>query len=427
MSQIIASLQNVSKQYILFSRPQDRLKQSLFGHTGKIFGTEFWALHNINLEIPRGTIVGVIGQNGSGKSTLLQVIAGILGPTQGTIQVQGRIATLLELGTGFNPEFTGRENVYLNGAILGYSRKEIDRQFQRITDFADIGQFIDQPVKWYSNGMFVRLAFSVQALLEPELLVVDEVFAVGDTAFQFKCMNWMKTLVQQGCAVVLATHDIQTVRSLCDHVVWIAQGKVKASGRAGDVSAAYLRQLFSGAQKSSAPNPASLAKNVPVDSSAQTDQAQWVRWGSGQVLVESVKVNHAPATRQVVCAYGTPLHIQFQARVSQDISHAELGFGFAIRNVQGLDLITATTFDDLKPIVTPSVGQVVSVTFDFDNILAPGNYALVLAIFNGATTPFHYYDYVENAVLVTVESAKKIYSLVLPRVTQTLTLNPDQD
>jgi lipopolysaccharide transport system ATP-binding protein len=184
---IAVSVHNVNKRYLLYDRPQDRLKQSLFWRFGKSYGREFWALRDISFEIRRGEALGIIGRNGAGKSTLLQIIAGTLQPTSGVVHVSGRVAALLELGSGFNLEFTGRENVYLNGAILGFSRGEMEQRFDEIAAFADIGDFMDQPVKLYSSGMFVRLAFAVQACVEPDVLIVDEALAVGDVVFHQKC------------------------------------------------------------------------------------------------------------------------------------------------------------------------------------------------------------------------------------------------
>jgi lipopolysaccharide transport system ATP-binding protein len=217
------SVRDVGKMYRIFDRPQDRLKQMLW-RGRRQYGRDFWALRDVSFEVRKGETLGIIGRNGSGKSTLLQIIAGTLAPTEGEVTVYGRVAALLELGSGFNPQFTGRENVFLNGAILGISRAEMEQRFDEIAAFADIGAFIEQPVKLYSSGMFVRLAFAVQACLEPDVLIVDEALAVGDVFFTQKCFRRMSQLIDRGTAVVLVTHDVSTVSQFCRQVMVLNQG-----------------------------------------------------------------------------------------------------------------------------------------------------------------------------------------------------------
>ncbi|NEQ31603.1 MAG: ABC transporter ATP-binding protein [Leptolyngbya sp. SIO4C5] len=211
---IAISLKNVSKVFKRYHHPSDRLKEIFL--PGKIKSKEFWALDNINLEIPKGETVGIIGCNGSGKSTLLQIIAGTLQPTSGEVQVSGRVSALLELGSGFNPEFTGRQNVFFNGQILGLNQEEIEARFSEIESFADIGEFIDQPVKTYSSGMFVRLAFSVAVNVNPEILIIDEALAVGDEGFQRKCFSRLELFKQQKVTILFVSHATNIVLEICD-------------------------------------------------------------------------------------------------------------------------------------------------------------------------------------------------------------------
>lgn len=228
---IAVEVRNLGKSYNIYRRPQDRLKQSviprlqqLVGRQPKRYFHEFWALRDVSFEVHRGETVGVIGRNGSGKSTLLQIICGTLGPTMGTVTTQGRIAALLELGSGFNPEFSGRENVYLNGAILGLSKEEIDARFADIAGFADIGEFIEQPVKMYSSGMVVRLAFAVQAMVDPDILIVDEALAVGDERFQRKCFARLEELKRNGTSILFVSHSGAQIIELCERALLLEHG-----------------------------------------------------------------------------------------------------------------------------------------------------------------------------------------------------------
>jgi len=222
MSEIAISLTNVSKCYKRYNRPLDRLKEIVL--PGRSRAQEFWALRDINLEVAQGDTLGIVGQNGSGKSTLLQIIAGTLTPTTGEVWVNGRVSALLELGSGFNPEFTGRQNVFFNGQILGLSREEIAAKFDSIAAFADIGDFLDQPVKTYSSGMVVRLAFAVVANIDPTILIVDEALAVGDARFQARCMKRIRQLKEQGVTILFVSHDSASVKMLCTRAALMDYG-----------------------------------------------------------------------------------------------------------------------------------------------------------------------------------------------------------
>ena len=240
-SSLAVSVKNTSKRYMLYEKPQDRLKHSLFRHLGKTYGHEFWALHNISFDLLRGETLGIIGRNGSGKSTLLQIIAGTLMATEGEIRVNGRVAALLELGSGFNPEYTGRENVFMNGAILGFSREEMERRFEAIVAFAEIGEFIDQPVKTYSSGMFVRLAFAVQACVDPDVLIVDEALAVGDFFFQQKCHARMEELMNRKTAIILVSHDMHMIERYSTKTLLLDRGSCLFLGQPNQAVEQFYR------------------------------------------------------------------------------------------------------------------------------------------------------------------------------------------
>ncbi|MDB5980178.1 MAG: tagH [Pseudomonas sp.] len=260
-SDIAIKADQLSKCHHIYDKPGDRLRQMLLPR-GKPHYREFWALKNVSFDIRRGETVGIIGRNGSGKSTLLQLICGVANATSGTVHQQGRVAALLELGSGFNPEFTGRENVYLNGAILGLTQAEIDARFDEIADFANIGDFIDQPTKVYSSGMLVRLAFAVSVCVEPDILIVDEALAVGDASFQFKCLNRLEALAQQGTTLLFVSHDMSMVKRFCSRVLYMRAGEVRASGPADEMAELYLldmrdeqRRWSSGGAVSVTPKP----------------------------------------------------------------------------------------------------------------------------------------------------------------------------
>jgi len=253
-SNIAIQIENLSKCYQIYDKPQDRLKQSLYprllrlaGRESKQYYREFWALKNVSIEVKRGETVGIIGRNGSGKSTLLQMICGTLNPTGGRIQINGRIAALLELGSGFNPEFTGRENVYMNASVFGLSMEEIDARFDDIVSFADIGSFIEQPVKTYSSGMYVRLAFAVIAHVDADILVVDEALAVGDAFFVQKCMRFLRKFMKTG-TIIFVSHDTGTVKSLCNHAIWLEKGEILQEGSPKEVSDLYLEAFYEAQQ-----------------------------------------------------------------------------------------------------------------------------------------------------------------------------------
>ena len=235
----IIDIKHLNKVYNLYDKPIDRLKEVL-SPTHKCYHREHYALNDINLEIKKGESVGIVGKNGSGKSTLLKIITGVLNPTSGEMNVQGKISALLELGAGFNPEYTGIENIYLNGTMMGYSKAEMDEKVDDIIAFADIGDFINQPVKTYSSGMFARLAFAVSINVEPEILIVDETLSVGDTRFQIKCMDKMKEMMEGGTTVLFVSHDINAIRRFCTRCIWINEGKMKEAGSVNMVSDHYI-------------------------------------------------------------------------------------------------------------------------------------------------------------------------------------------
>ena len=239
MSEYAIQLNSITKLYRLYNNPLDRLKEIL-SDGRKSYGKSFYALRNITLNIRKGETIGIIGKNGAGKSTMLKIITEVLSPTEGELRIEGKISALLELGAGFNPEYTGIENIYLNCSMIGMKNEEIERKIPSILEFADIGDFIYQPVKSYSSGMFARLAFSVAVSTKPEILIVDEALSVGDTRFQIKCMEHMKNMMLGGTTVLFVSHDINAIRRFCKRAVWIHSGQIQMDGEVNKVCDEYL-------------------------------------------------------------------------------------------------------------------------------------------------------------------------------------------
>ena len=266
MSEIAIKIENVTKIYQLYKRPMDRLKESMSLIKKKEYHQKFYALNNINLEIKKGESIGIVGKNGSGKSTLLKIISGVLTQTKGNVYVDGKVSALLELGTGFNPEYTGIENIYANGLIMGYSKEEMDERLDDIVNFAQIGEYIFQPVKTYSSGMFARLAFATAINVDPEILIVDEVLAVGDAKFQIKCINKMEEFKASGKTVLFVSHTLEQIKRFCTKGVWIDQGEMRMFDEVSHVIDMYESEMLKESMEQKAledGNP--LAEKMEID------------------------------------------------------------------------------------------------------------------------------------------------------------------
>jgi ABC-type polysaccharide/polyol phosphate transport system ATPase subunit len=331
-SDSVISVRNLVKTYRIFGHPGDRVKQAFT--LGRMrFHREFTALKDVSFEIEKGETVGIIGRNGSGKSTLLQLICGILKPTSGSVQVNGRVSALLELGAGFNPEFTGRENVYFQGAVMGLKQSEIDERFDQIAAFADIGEFIDQPVRIYSSGMFVRLAFAVAANVDPDVLIVDEALAVGDMEFQERSISRMRSLQNGGTTILLVTHAMPAVRNFCQRAIWLDSGTVMQSGEAGKVCTAYqnhINQDFHRQNRAEANSRVLLPQDRGAG--AKRDKAITIT----AATVESERLN-----------VGGSLMLRFSLRFSGlTPTPSEFGLGVLIHNDEGRLIAIFNTIRD---------------------------------------------------------------------------------
>jgi lipopolysaccharide transport system ATP-binding protein len=404
IADLVVVADGVGKCYQMYSRPQHRLWQTLTGWRGKIYYEEFWALRGVSFRVRRGEAVGILGRNGSGKSTLLQILAGTVPPSEGQASTTGRVSALLELGSGFNPEFTGRENVHLNGTILGLSTQEVAERFDEIAAFADIGPFIEQPIKTYSSGMVVRLAFAVQALLDPDVLIVDEALAVGDEAFQRKCFAFLERFQARGGTILFVTHSTQTVVKLCNRALLLDGGRLLAHGPSKLVVDIYQKMLYgtprqcerlrshlqdiNGAAEDlvvpsdepveSAQEPVAQAVRPPADARVRYEpnlpKPQELVYGTGEAEIIDL----------MTCAPGgAPANIfpsgelgELRYRVRFHIAAEDIRFGMMIKTVEGVDVAGVSSLHLGQRLASVEAGQAVEVSFRLALNLAPGMYFL---------------------------------------------------
>ncbi|MXI45255.1 ATP-binding cassette domain-containing protein [Pseudomonas moraviensis] len=349
-SETVVSVKNLSKCFQIYDTPRDRLKQFLlprFSSSEKKYYREFWALQDLSFDIKRGETIGIIGRNGAGKSTLLQIICGTLSASTGDVVVRGRIAALLELGAGFNPDFTGRENVYLNGSVLGLSKNEIDNRFDEIEKFADIGDFIDQPVKSYSSGMYVRLAFAVQACVDPEILIVDEALSVGDIGFQYKCFKRMELLKKKGVTIIMVTHSTGSILEYADRCIVVDRGKISIDTT--DVLAAVLAyekgmlksQVAVEIERKKRPDD-SAHDNLDLKNLQHSEQNinfNEKRFGTARAIIrklEIIKSDGSYFNESPVIRCGEEITFRLEVTSSEDINDVILGI--SLSKAQGSDV-----------------------------------------------------------------------------------------
>jgi lipopolysaccharide transport system ATP-binding protein len=395
-------VQNLCKCYQIYDQPHDRLKQSIYprlqrfvGRPSKQYFCEFWALNDVSFEVKKGETVGIIGRNGSGKSTLLQMICGTLNPTSGSIQTYGRITALLELGSGFNSEFTGRENVYMNAAVLGLSREETDARFDDIIAFAGIGDFIDQPVKMYSSGMMVRLAFAVQSQVSPAILIVDEALAVGDAKFQAKCFDRLKKLKEGGTSILLVTHSSEQIVTHCTKALLLENGKVLESGQPRSVVNRYMDLLFGKEKKilDAAPvlptEPAatevgnlrcSLSYTKDVFATHPGYNPHEYRWGDGSASILDYYLSVDGDMYPYAISTGQTVILGVSMRFSSSLVRPILGI--TIKTKEGVTIYGANS-ETLEVEEFKSLGQHGQVAYakaSFCCRLAPGDYFISLGI-----------------------------------------------
>lgn len=416
MDDITIKVRNLGKKYLLYDSPEQRVKEILHPFRKK-YHHEFWALKDLSFEVKKGEVVSIIGQNGSGKSTLLQIISGVLQPTEGQVEVKGRVAALLELGAGFNPEFTGRENVYMNGAILGFSKEEMDKKINAIEEFADIGEFIDQPVKTYSSGMYARLAFSVSIHVDPAVLIIDEILSVGDIRFGIKCMDRLRQIKEKGTSIIYVTHSNN---GFGDWGILLEKGQEIKRGTLFDVWEFYTKRMLEGSkvlipQTSEKNNTISDERNTledkalgssafdtganvefhvanrpPVGDSRAREYADGtllykesqeflertasLRFGTGEVRVVNAELLNMACNPVTIVRFGQKLRYRVHLRVDANVPF--LGVGFNVRNRQGMSIIGGVSWTDKVPLVDLHKDDKVVFEFLFEAKFFHGEYII---------------------------------------------------
>ena len=425
---IAISVNDVSKMYKLYDNPMDRLKESL-GLSRKKKYKEHYALNHVSFQVHKGETVGIIGTNGSGKSTILKIITGVLSPTGGEVSVNGRISALLELGAGFNGEYSGLENVYLNGSMIGFSREEIDAKLQSILDFADIGEFIHQPVKTYSSGMFVRLAFAVAINIDPEILIVDEALSVGDVFFQAKCYRKFEEFKEMGKTILFVSHDLSSIGKYCDRVVLLNKGEKLAEGGAKEMVNLYRRVLVNqyddadleeGAENAEAGQDGQLTDGTAGENVSKKEHAgggramkdslnlnpKVLEYGSklGEIVDFAIRDDTGKITNEIEKGkeFSVQMKVRFQADVNDPI------FAFTLKDLKGTEITGTNTMYEHTPVKPQKAGDVREITFKQIMPLEAGEYMLCLGCTgykDGDFTVFHRLYDVCNLTVITDKKA----------------------
>ena len=385
-------VESVSKQYRIYDRPADRLKETVTRGRWKAH-REFWALKDINFEIEAGTTTGIIGPNGSGKSTLLQIITGTLEPTHGSVSLEGRVAALLELGAGFNAEFTGIENIFMNAALMGLSKTETEQLLPEIANFAEIGDFLYQPLKTYSTGMYIRLAFAAAIAVDPQILIIDEALAVGDAVFQHRCTRRIKEMQANGTTILFVSHDPGAVRALCSRAILLNGGSIAADGPPSEVLNQYQKIIMARETEyaASATPESSSAEEVFTFDAAHNEPPRYTfRHGNGNAEIIKVELLNTFRQKVELAETGEQLFLRMYVLFHQAVE--EPVFGFLIRNRHGIHLYGTNTDIQRAGIGPVKAGEVIEANFSFNGWLAPDNYSIAVAVHSVDAISFDWLD-----------------------------------
>ena len=414
--QIAIAVQNVCKIYKLYDKPMDRLKEAL-GLTRNVKHREHFALNNVNFQVKQGECVGIIGTNGSGKSTILKIITGVLNPTSGAVTVNGRISALLELGAGFNQEYSGMENIYLNGTMNGFSNAEIDAKLQDILDFADIGDYVHQPVKTYSSGMFVRPAFSVAINIEPEILIVDEALSVGDVFFQAKCYHKFEEFKKMGKTIMIVSHDLSSIAKYCDRVILLNQGVKLGEGSPKEMIDDFKRVLVGQYELPEQKSEQSLLNDAEVQEAVHTKAAvqkraregnaentKTLEYGTREAEIEEIYIVDDRGVRTNAILKGMEFGIYMKVRFHQDLP-API-FAFSIKTAKGTEITGTNTMFEKAFLESVSAGSEKLVSFTQKMSLQGGEYLISFGVTGYNGNEFQVYHRLYDALDITVISDK---------------------
>ena len=403
---IAVSVESVSKQYRIYERPADRLKETLTRGRWKAH-REFWALKDISFQVEAGTTTGIVGPNGSGKSTLLQIITGTLEPTHGSVSIEGRVAALLELGAGFNPEFTGIENIFMNASLMGFSGAETENLLPEIASFAEIGDFIYQPLKTYSSGMYVRLAFAAAIAVAPQILIIDEALAVGDAVFQHRCMRRIKEMQENGTTILFVSHDPASVRALCNRAILLNHGEKIAEGTPPDVLNRYQKIIMARQQAYEASAKPAEATGNEFAERKVTPLSYVYRHGDRSAEVLQVELLDGALHPTELVETGEPLIVRIVYAAHADLD--DVVCGFLIRNRHGIHVYGTNTEIQEVPFERVKRGELTEVTFEFNCWLAPEMFSLCVAVHSGAGVSF---DWLDGCLFFRVMSVMKMEGVV---------------
>ncbi len=397
----------VSKIYKLYEKPSDRMKEAL-GLSRKKIHKEKYALQDVDIKIYQGETVGIIGTNGSGKSTILKIITGVLNPTSGNLTVNGRISALLELGAGFNMEYNGIENVYLNGTMMGFSEKEIDAKLQDILDFADIGDYVYQPCKTYSSGMFVRLAFAVAINIEPEILIVDEALSVGDVFFQAKCYHKFEEFKKMGKTILFVSHDLSSISKYCDRVILLNQGHKLGEGSPKEMIDAYKRVLVGQYEQPLMEEEDSLLEDEDIAKlaaqAADGYNPDLLEYGTKTACIHDYYITDAKGVKTSAIIKGEEFTLHYKVRFTEDIP-API-FAFTIKNVHGTEITGTNSMFEKAFLSSVKKGETKEVTFTQKMDLQGGEYLLSLGVTGYEKEKFEVYHRLYDVINLTVVSDK---------------------
>lgn len=419
-------VRDIVKTYKMYNSPMERLKEAL-SLSGKVRHTDFNALSNITFTVNGGEILGIMGRNGAGKSTLLKIITGVLTATSGTVSVKGRVSSLLELGTGFNFEYTGIENIYFYATLMGLSKKEIDLKLDEIINFAEIGDYVNQPVKTYSSGMFARLAFSCAINVDPDILIVDEILSVGDMRFQSKCFNKFKEFRDKGVTILYVGHDVSMMRTFCDKAMWMNNGEIVDIGDPTFISAKYTEFMYLEDISSftlykkfdeDAEMPEVEAGNVKENITTTLEVPEVcskfkdtiAHWGTNVGMITSVKLIDNIGKEKNHFMIDEYVKIEVVIDSISEIEMKYFSIAFSIKNKEGTDLIVKSTFDE--EISLEKAEGKIRVTFKLKTNLAKGEYYLVVALENRKNASISYYEYIEGVKYFKIYTDKKVFGVV---------------